>query len=208
MYLRWLDALPPVVSMWPKPQWTGVCVADASAHGQECGIGGAVTFPSHEVFCFSFRMHSSDFVKLNIPMHDNLQRDISSLETLAQIALVFLVTRILPGFRIPLRISTLSDNTAAEAVSNKLFSTQMPLALFLERLSILISSSNVQVDVNHIAGVSNDLADALSRWDQQGGPPCICNRDDRFPLSLGDIRSPNQTAQLYPSDAWIPWSLP
>jgi hypothetical protein len=84
----------------------------------------------------------------------------------------------------------------------------MPLALFLERLSILISSSNVQVDVNHIAGVSNDLADALSRWDQQGGPPCICNRDDRFPLSLGDIRSPNQTAQLYPSDAWIPWSLP
>ena len=84
----------------------------------------------------------------------------------------------------------------------------MPLALFLERLSILISSSNVQVDVNHIAGVSNDLADALSRWDQQGGPPCICNRDDRFPLSLGDIRSPHQTAQLYPSDAWVPRSLP
>lgn len=109
----------------------------------------------------SFRMHSSDFVKLNISMHDNLQKDIYSLETLAQIALVFLVTRILPGFRLPLRTSTLSENTAAEAVSNKFFSTHMPLALFLERLSILISSSNVQVDVNRIAGVSNDLADAL-----------------------------------------------
>ena len=171
MYQQWLDVLPPVVSMWPKPCWEGTCVADAFAHGQECGIGGFVEFLPTRRIWFSLRLHAADFTSLKIPMHDDLQKDISSLETLAPIALAHIVVRHLPGHRIPVRISTLSDNTAAVSLSNKLFSTHMPLALFLERLSILISSSTVEVNVNHIAGKANEVADALSRWDQQGDPP-------------------------------------
>ena len=105
-------------------------------------------------------------------------------------------------------MATLSDNTAAESVSNKLFSTQMPLALFLERLCVLISSSTVEVDVSHIAGKSNDLADALSRWDQSGNPPCGFKIQDRFDLSLDQIWSSSRRASLHPPTARIPWSLP
>ena len=84
----------------------------------------------------------------------------------------------------------------------------MPLALFLERLSILISSSTVEVDVNHIAGKSNDVADALSRWDQQGDPPYGFQTKDRFSISLEQIWAPTPSAQLVPATAWIPWSIP
>ena len=91
MYLNWLDVLPPVVSMWPKPMWNGVCIADAFAQGSTCGIGGFVQFPSNQISWFSLRLHSQDFATFQIPMHDDLQKDISSLETLAQIALVYIV---------------------------------------------------------------------------------------------------------------------
>ena len=84
----------------------------------------------------------------------------------------------------------------------------MPLALFLEKLSVLISSSTIEVDVSHIPGKSNDIADALSRWDQQGNPPHDFRMQDRFSFSLGQIWTPAPSAQLVPSTAWIPWSIP
>ena len=111
--------------MWPKPMWHGVCVADAFAQGSDCGIRGLVQFSSNHTSWFSLRIHSDEFRSLKIPMHDDLQKDISSLETLAQIAFVYIVIHHLPGCRVPIRIATLSDNTAAESVSNKLFSTQI-----------------------------------------------------------------------------------
>jgi hypothetical protein len=73
----------------------------------------------------------------------------------------------------------------------------MLLALFLERLSILISSSTVEVDVSHIAGKSSDVADALSQWDHKGDPPCNCLLADRFPIT------PPLT-KLIQVDRWLP----
>ena len=194
--------------MWPKPTWPGTCVADAFAHGQSCGIGGATIFPNSNQRWFSLQLSHDDFSAPQIPMHDDLQKDISSLKTLAQIALVYIMIQHLPRCRIPIQLTTLSDNAAAESVSNKLFSTQMPLALFLEKLSILISTSSIDVDVHHIAGKSNDLADVLSRWDQTNDPPLGCLQSDRFHLSLSDIWSIKRSARLCPADAWIPWSIP
>ena len=117
-YPIWLGQLPPIRTMWPKSQWHGLCVADAYASGTNCGIGGAINFPNGQCSWFSVPMTSQDFKNLQIPVHDNLQKDISSLETLAQIALVYITIQFFPGSRIPIRIPTLSDNTTAEAVSN------------------------------------------------------------------------------------------
>ena len=80
----------------------------------------------------------------------------------------------------------------------------MPLALFLERLSILISTSSVEVDVNHTAGKSNDLVC------EQMGPELgfATPISDRFRLELSDIWSQTCSASLVPADAWIPWSIP
>ena len=208
MYLQWIQHLPPAKSMWPKPHWQGICVADAYATGDHCGIGGMIYFPTGQCSWFSLPLRSSDFVDLKIPLHDNLQKDIASLETLAQIALVYITTQYFPGSRIPIRIPMLSDNTTAEAVSNKLFSTQMPIALFLEKLSLLIASSHVDVEVSHIAGHSNDQADALSRWDGIGDPPHHFMYHDRFPLSLPTLWNLERHPTLHPPDTRLPWTLP
>ena len=98
MFDQWLRYLSPVISMWPKPQWPGICVADAFAANDRAGIGGAVHFPSGQYKWFSLPLCRQDFLDLEIPIHDNLQKDISSLETLAQIALIFVATRFQPGF--------------------------------------------------------------------------------------------------------------
>ena len=208
MFEQWLQYLSPVISLWPKPQWHGLCVADAFAANDRAGIGGAVHFPSGICKWFSLQLCSADFAALDIPMHDNLQKDISSLETLAQIALIFMITRFQPGFRIPIRIPTLSDNSAAESVSNSLFTTTMPLELFTEKLSILISSTGVDVDTSHIAGENNDLADKLSRWDGNHDPPCQMLVQDRFRFNLAQLWAVQPGPKLFPATAWIPWSLP
>ena len=194
--------------MWPKMQWSGLCVADAFASGIHSGIGGAIVFPSGKCVWFSLPISHQDFSSLRIPIHDNLQKDITSLETLAQIALVYITIQFFPGARIPIKIPTLSDNTAAEAASNKLFSTSMPIALFLEKLSFLISRSCVEVDVSHIPGHDNDYADALSRWNGEGDPPQDFLLHDRYPLSLQQLWHLESQPKLCPPDTQIPWKLP
>ena len=207
MYVTWLNHLPPVRTMWPKQQWTGLCVADAFASGTQSGIGGAIVFPSGQCSWFSLPINHDDFKSLHIPVHDNLQKDITSLETLAQIALVYITIQFFPGSRIPIRIPTLSDNTTAEATSNKLFSTSMPIALFLEKLSLLISSSCIEVDVSHIPGHNNDCADALSRWDGVGQPPHHFLLHDRYPLTLSQLWNLDTRPQLFPPDTQLPWQF-
>ena len=208
MYFQWLENLSPVRSMWPKPVWQSLCVADAFAAGTKAGIGGAIFLPSGACTWFSLPLQHSDFKSLNIPIHDDLQKDIASLETLAQIALVFITIQQFPGARIPIKIPTLSDNTGAEAVSNKLFTTNLPLALFLEKLCLLISTSHVEVEVNHIPGRDNTYADALSRWTETGDPPCNFLLKDRFDIQLPTLWNLDRQPKLVPASAWIPWKLP
>ena len=80
---------------------------------------------------FGKKSHS-DFEAISVHLDPNKQRSISAFETLAQIALVWLVATSFPGFRIPVCLRSLSDNTGAESVSNKLFTTSYPLCLFVE----------------------------------------------------------------------------
>ena len=64
-----------------------------------------------------------------------------------------------------MRIASLSDNTGAETCANKLYSSQMPLAAFSQRLALLSSYCGIFLDVTHIAGPKNEAADFLSRRD-------------------------------------------
>ena len=159
---------------------------------------------------FSLPISLEDFQNLNIPMHDSLQKDISSLETLAQVALLYIVAQFQPGYRMALPVPALTDNSGAESISNKLFTTTMPLALFLEKLSLLVASSGIPCDVSHLPGKSNEVADALSRWDGQRDPPHDLRSNDGVMLSLPAIWNWNidLPPRLFPPHATIPWSLP
>ena len=63
--------LSPVRSMWPKPIWQGLCVADAYAAGSNAGIGGAVFLPSGACTWFSLQLQHSDFKSFSIPNHED-----------------------------------------------------------------------------------------------------------------------------------------
>ena len=106
-----------------------------------------------------------------------------------------------------LRVPALSDNSGAESVSNKLFTTSMPLALFLEKLSLLVASSGITFDVSHIPGKSNDVADALSHWDAQHDPPHGLRSNDRVSLCLLAIWRIDLRPRLFPPHATIPGSF-
>ena len=100
-----------------------------------------------------------------------MQRDIACYETLAQLAIIKLMSQHIPAQRYALRISSLSDNTGAEAGVNSLFATKIPLAFFLEKLCITATTTGTQLDVSHISGKDNDVADAISRWNFDEAPP-------------------------------------
>lgn len=186
LFQYWLLHNPPESTMYPKPTWPGEAAADACAQGEMCQIGGFLRFPDGRAIWFSERWHPSNFHELGIPVSSDMQRDISCYEALAQIALLFALSRHVPALRLSVTVKSWSDNTGAEAGVNKFFSTKFPMALFLERLCLLCSSVHAVLDVSHIPGHLNVLADDISRWDENTSPPSDLNLSDR----LGEFKVP------------------
>ena len=170
--------VPPSRPMRAKPYWNGIAAADACASGCYCQIGGFIRHHSGVQFWFSERFSHADFDTLSVHLDPNMPRSIASFETLAQIALVWLVAASFPGFRIPICLKCLSDNTWAESVSNKLFFTTHPLCLFVEILTCLASTTGIELDVSHIPGADNIISDDLSRW----------NFSTRFPTNFNQVK--------------------
>ena len=208
MYLDWISSTTIVKSLFPRQLWQGHCAADACAYSNICQIGGFVRFPNGSNIWFSERFEHTDFTSMNIPVTSEMQKFIACFETLAQMAILLIFSRNSPGFRFPLRIPSLTDNSGAESGGNKLFSTTYPMNLFLEKLTILCTISGMELDLSHIAGDRNDEADALSRWDFESPPPFdhdICNR---MAISLQDLWVYRQKVSLHPADTYLLWQPP
>ena len=122
-------------------------------------------------------------------------------------ALLFPVSRSFQGFRLPLRVQTLSDNAGAEAGSNKLFTTSFPQCLFVEKLCLLAACTCTEMDVSHIPAADNEEVDALSRWDLTSDPPCSFRLDDRFSI-FDDLWAAPLSVSLHPVDTNLLWQLP
>ena len=121
----------PTRSLCPKPFWSGYAAADACASGNMTQIGGFIQSASGQKLWFAEQFTHSDFQFLPFSIDPAMQKSISAFETLAQIGLVWLAASFFPGFRIPICLKSLSDNTGAESVSNKMFTTTKPLYMYL-----------------------------------------------------------------------------
>ena len=108
----------------------------------------------------------------------------------------------------PVCLKSLSDNSGAESGSNKLWSMTYPLSIFLERMCLLSATLGMEIDVSHIPGSQNVLADDLSRWDQTGPPPHSCQLSDRIRIPLPALWNIRRSPTLVPMEASIPWTLP
>lgn len=207
-FRQWLAFLPPQRPLRPKPYWPGEAAADACASGSTCQIGGFIRRPSGRQLWFSERFHHDDFQTVSIDLDPNMQKGISSFETLAQVGLVWLAAHTFPGFRMPIVLKSVSDNTGAESVGNKLFCTTKPLCFFVEVLAILATVSCVELDIGHIPGKHNTIADDLSRWSFDGPIPHGFVASERIRFSLADLWKCSHQCSLHPKDAYLLWSLP
>ena len=208
LFDEWLSDLPPLRSMSPRPYWEGIAAADACANNDYCQIGGFITHVSGRCFWFSERFHRTDFSVLPFEIDSDLQKNIASFETLAQVGLIWLVAAFYPGSRMPICLKSLSDNTGAESVSNKCFTTTKPLCFFVEVLTKFASQTGVELDVSHIPGKDNDVADDLSRWDFTGLVPHGFSLADRVRMSVLQLWKPKLKCTLVPSESHLVWNLP
>ena len=118
------------------------------------------------------------------------------------------MTQHIPAQRYALRISSLSDNTGAEAGINSLFTTKTPLAFFLEKLCITATSTGIHLDVSHISGKANVLADAISRWNFHDAPPAEVALEHRQRMTLRDLWLGRSRVAVFPSHTSLSWPLP
>ena len=207
LFASWLQLLSPLRPLTPKRYWKGECAADACAAGGTCQIGGFLRY-NNQQFWFSDIFTISDFTALGLQLSDELQRYITCFETLAQIAILYIASRVFPAHRFPICLRSLSDNTGAESGSNKLWSMSYPLCVFLEKLCVLSATTGMEIDVSHIPGAQNIIADDLSRWDQKGHIPHGFSAHERFIIDLKSLWNIRQKPSLVPSHADIPWTLP
>ena len=159
--------------------------ADAFGHGTQCGIGGWLRFPNGRTIWFSQLFEVQHFTALGIPVQSNANLDISSYETLAQCFILLVFWRCSGAGRLALKLPALSDNSGAEAVCNKLYTSKVPLNLFVRKLCMWSALSGITLECSHIAGEKNDDADLLSRWDGNASTlPERFRAEDRFHVDL------------------------
>jgi len=208
MFSTWLQYSNPIISMNPKLPWAGEAAADACADKDHCQIGGFLRFANGDLRWFSEKWIASDFHQLEIPVSSDMQKDISSYETLAQICLLYSLCSLLPSQRFALTLKSVSDNTAAESTSNSLFTTKAPLCFFVEKLCLLSSAVHAHLDVSHIPGYANELADMISRMNLEEPLPPILQASDRIRISLDQIWHPTKAVSIFPKGSTVSWPLP
>ena len=191
--------------MRPRLQPAATLAADAFASGNQAGLGGFIRWHDDSVRWFSLPVDREMLQSIGLTPHEDLQRDITMLETLVQCALLFMAASSLQNSRIPLSLASWSDNTGAESNSNSLFSTQRPLALVLEKLALLASRFNIFLDVHHIPGAHNEEADALSRLQPDAAAPFGFTECTRFHFTLPQLWQDTPRPSLFPKETLPDW---
>ena len=73
-----------------------------------------------------------------------------------------------------------------------------PLCVFLEKLCLLSGATGMEIDVSHIPGAQNIVADDLSRWDGIQPIPHGFEVHERFTIDLQSIWHVRQSPSLVP----------
>ena len=111
-----------------------------------------VRFPSGRTIWFSQLFEVQQFTALGIPVQSDANLDISSYETLAQCFVLLAFWKCSGAGRLALKLPALSDNSGAEAVCNKLYTSKTLLNLFVRKLCMWSALSGISLECSHIAG--------------------------------------------------------
>ena len=150
--------------------------ADAWATGPNFGIGGwfinsnkqKETISPSDIFWFSHQGSISDLPD-NQDWNQNLQKNIASLELLAQLALLWCRRDFIMNSPYQVNLIHDCDNIGSVATNNKLFSTKKPLCYVLQATVSWARSLRYSLDLNHLPGrdwLSRDRKPFIDQLDQ------------------------------------------
>ena len=175
--------------------------------GTKFAIGGFTKLSTATIW-FSECFQLAGFAFAGIELSGSASDNISCYESLAQIALLHCVSAVTPGGRMAVRIPSWTDNTGAESVSNKLFTSSYPLRVFAHRLALFSCFSGLELDTSHISGPRNELADWLSRWNGSNDLPFGILPQFRVRLDLRQLWFREHCISFCPASLEVEWTLP
>ena len=191
----------PTAPLSDPPCLPCLAAADACAEEDMVGVGGWL-ITSHAVVWFS-EMWSIQDLRLTWPfLTKKAQAYISSFEALAQFILLQAAYHRQHHKHATFCLPTGSDNSAAEATLNTLFSTTWPLCHFLRLAAGWAHRHGVALQVSHLPGELNDWADDLSRdrLERFQHRPA-----ERFRISPAELAQEAARVSLHPTEArWGP----
>ena len=164
----WLDLAASgsdVRSLILPPRLECTAFADACADASSVGMGGFVRLHDGRQLFFQTQLAKPQMLRLFqwLPSDCSLQSYIATWELASQAALLFLLHRLLGDGHLPCHTVFRSDNSAAESASWKGLSMALGLCSVLRVFFALQESLRISVHVDHVPGISNDIADGLSR---------------------------------------------
>ncbi|OLP86243.1 hypothetical protein AK812_SmicGene32672 [Symbiodinium microadriaticum] len=152
-------------SLLRPPRLDCQAFADACASPTSAGFGGFVRLPDGRQLFFRDTFSAAELVSMFpwLPPQASVQSFISSWELLAQCALVYILHLLLGHSHLPVHCIFRCDNAAAESSSWKGLSMASGLCSVLRTFFLCQQRCRISVHIDHVPGIVNDVADALSR---------------------------------------------
>lgn len=162
----WKDILtgtPFFHNMIPAPAYPVQASADACATTLEAGLGGILRINGAVIGWFSFVISYQEAKEQFAWLSDSMQKHINVWELLGQFSLAYCLDQVLKGRNHPITAIFACDNTSAEAAHAKALSTSAGMCQILAAFFRFQRIHNLDILIQHIPGIWNDDADALSR---------------------------------------------
>eukprot|EP00439_Symbiodinium_sp_Y106_P079529 s644_g18.t1 len=153
-----------VRSLLRPPRLECTAFADACASASEAGVGGFVRIPDGRQLFFRQTFNCQELHEL-FPGFDasaSAQSFIATWELLAQCARVVLLDSLLGVGHLPAHCVFKCDNSAADSASWKGLSMARGLCHILRSFLLCQQAHRISVYIDHVPGITNDVADALS----------------------------------------------
>ena len=172
----------------------GEGAADACAAGSTAAIGGWWSNRKganlHEVSWFRLQLDIAElpeWLQAQVPANQR----IAFFELLAQATLCMLRTRENPHSVGSLTFSHRCDNAASVGCVRKYFTVNEPLCFALQSLAYHASCAGCVVNVSHVPGSRNVLADHISRFNKYPGTIALLDpRKEVKHFSIRDVLGP------------------
>ncbi len=171
----------------------GAAAADAWACSSTAGLGGWFLLEDgtglSDVYWFRLEIAVSDLPQW-FRLSRNMQADIAFYELLAQVILAVLRLRFAGPVATHVQLKQVCDNSPSVGAIGRSFTTKVPLCYALQALAFHAARLDSAVQVSHIAGKKNGLADRISRFRKFPNTLNLLNADREVVVDLNELLDP------------------